>query len=217
MRSYVDVAAIETQLRLQVGDEIFDSLPDAPGRAAHASFGQGATEHPSSRTIAPRAFPRRPRPCRSPDAQASFDRRRKLGHSGPLPPSVNHRFTLGETAVMRIVLDEIRDHGRCELALDCIAARSGTSRATVRRALRAASIAGVVAIQERRVSTFRNLPNVVTVISFEVRTWMFKGGRQKWRGTDTRYSNAVPETAASVSPYRRKRLSEGRPGAWRGG
>ena len=40
---------------------------------------------------------------RSPDRQASIERRRRLAASGPLPPAMAARFTVSELAVLRIV------------------------------------------------------------------------------------------------------------------
>jgi hypothetical protein len=63
---------------------------------------------------------------RSPDRQASIERRRRLAASGPLPPVMAARFTVSELAVLRIVGDEV-------LQLSCIlkaaAGRDGTMSA----------------------------------------------------------------------------------------
>jgi hypothetical protein len=53
----------------------------------------------------------RPRRPRSPEKQASIERRRRLSASGPLPPHLACKFTVSEQAVLRIVGDECRDHG----------------------------------------------------------------------------------------------------------
>ena len=58
------------------------------------------------------------------------------------------------------------------LHLDCIAARSGTSRSTVQRALREAQLLGLIVVQERRRAGQRSLTNIVRVISQEWRTWL---------------------------------------------
>jgi hypothetical protein len=129
-----------------------------------------------------------------------------------LPSPIAEHFTIGQTAALRIILDEIRDHGRCTLPLAIIAARSGTSKSTVRRAMRGARKHSILAVRERR-SDHRGVlsdTNIVTLISGEVRAWIFRrGGRQKWRATDTRYSNASTQKPGMVSRYRPKGLGEG--------
>jgi hypothetical protein len=149
-------------------------------RRALDRLGPAADKQKSS----PRASARRQEPCRSPDRDASIRRRRRIGYSGVLPAPIAEHFTIGQTAALRIVLDEIRDHGRCTLPLAIIAARSGTSKSTVRRALRGARKHSILAVKERR-SDRRGVlsdTNIVTLISAEVRAWIFRrGGRQKWR------------------------------------
>jgi hypothetical protein len=92
-----------------------------------------------------------------------------------LPSPIAELFTIGQTAAIRIVLDEIRDHGRCTLPLAIIAARSGTSKSTVRRALRGARDHSILAVKQRR-SDRRGVlsdTNIVTLISAEVRRTTF--------------------------------------------
>ena len=55
---------------------------------------------------------------RSPDKARSLERRRTLAFSGPLPPTLACRFTVGEFAVLRIVSDAVRDNGQCVLPVD---------------------------------------------------------------------------------------------------
>jgi hypothetical protein len=116
---------------------------------------------------APRGRARRGQ--RSPDKQASIERRRRLVASGPLPPPLAARFTWGEIAVMRIVGDECRVHGCCTLHIDAIAARSGVHRTTVQNALREAQgrdgRPGIITVQERRRRGQRSLTNIIRIVS----------------------------------------------------
>ena len=127
----------------------------------------------------PRASARRPQ--RSPDRQASIERRRRLVASGPLPPPLAARFTWGEQAVMRIIGDECRAHGQCTLHIDTIAARAGVHRTTVQNALREGQGRGpvpnapIISVQERRRAGQRSLTNVIRVISREWWDWLHKG------------------------------------------
>jgi hypothetical protein len=120
---------------------------------------------------------------RSPDRQASIERRRRLVASGPLPPALAARFTWGEIAVMRIVGDECRAHGCCTLHIDAIAARAGVHRTTVQNALREGQGRGevpntpIISVQERRRAGQRSLTNVIRIVSREWRDWLHKGRR----------------------------------------
>src|SRR3712207_2601590 len=104
-------------------------------------------------------------------------RRRHLAASGPLPPSLGCRFTVGELAVLRIVADEVRRHGQCDRCVDELAARAGVCRRLVQTALREAARLGLVTVEERRREGRRNLPNVVRIVSKEWTTWLARGGR----------------------------------------
>ena len=101
-------------------------------------------------------------------------RRRHLAASGPMPPALACKFTVGELAVLRIVGDEVRQHGHCARCVDEIAARAGVCRRMVQAALREAARLGLLTIEERRREGRRNLPNVVRIVAKE---W-----RHGWRG-----------------------------------
>src|SRR3954449_7718307 len=115
------------------------------------------------------------RPRSSP---ASMERRRRWAASGALPPALASRFTTAETAVLAVVAAEALRHGRCTLVIEHIAALAGVGRSTVKRALRAAQGLGFVRIEERRVSAWRNAPNVITISSREWSAWL----RMRQRG-----------------------------------
>ena len=143
---------------------------------------------------APRASARRPQ--RSPDRQASIERRRRLVASGPLPPPLAARFTWGEIAVMRIVGDECRAHGCCTLHIDAIAARAGVHRTTVQNALREAQGRGevpgspIISVQERRRKGQRSLTNIIRIVSREWSDWLRKGPRRPATGVGSNYTAA---------------------------
>jgi DNA-binding Lrp family transcriptional regulator len=171
------------QLRLAIGDDAWNAIPDA-------------TFAPPARA---KSLPRRhPRECRSPDRQRSLERRRRLALSGPLPPGLACQFTTGELAALRIIGDEWRTHGRCTLFIDAIAARAGVSRSTVKNAIRRARELGLVSVEERRATAFRNDSNVVRVISKEWRTWLAHGRRE----------TAVKKVAGTDNQLKRKRSFE---------
>ena len=101
-----------------------------------------------------------------------MERRRRWASSGGMPPAIASRFTLAEQAVLAVVAAEVAGHGRCTLVIDHIGALAGVSRATVKRALREAQRLSLVRIEERRLSAWRNAPNVVTITSPEWGAWL---------------------------------------------
>jgi hypothetical protein len=133
---------------------------------------------------------------RSPDKQASIERRRRLVASGPLPPPLAARFTWGEIAVMRIVGDECRAHGCCTLHIDAIAARAGVHRTTVQNALREAQGKGevpgspIIAVQERRRHGQRSLTNIIRIVSREWLNWLHKGPSRSAMGVGSKCTAA---------------------------
>ena len=78
------------------------------------------------------------------DRRRSIERRRRLAFSGPLPAALAAGFTVSELAALRIIGDEVRDRGSCSLYVEEIAARSGTSRSTVKNAMREAQRRGLL-------------------------------------------------------------------------
>src|SRR3954468_24020314 len=107
-----------------------------------------------------------------PRSGASMERRRRWAASGLLPPALAARFTLAETAVLAVVAAEVLRHGRCTLVLEHIAALAGVCRKTVKNTLKEAQRHGLLGIEERRLSAWRNAPNVVTITSREWSAWL---------------------------------------------
>src|SRR3954453_3570594 len=129
---------------------------------------------------------------RAPKRPVVIARRRHLAASGPMPPSLACRFTVGELAVLRIVGDEVRQHGRGDRCVDEIAARAGVCRSLVKNAIRTAARLGLLTVEERRREGRRNLPNggrvvrreggrnlpnVVRILSREWLAWLARGSK----------------------------------------
>lgn len=148
---------------IHVRRQAFRASRDAPG--------------PSASSGAPRPGRYAPRRLqRSPDRQASIERRRRLALSGPLPPTLRAMFTTGELAVLRIVGDEVRDRGYCDRSLAEIAARAGVCRSHAHATLKRASGLGLLTITERRQpGRLRSLTNVVRITSREWLSWLRRG------------------------------------------
>jgi hypothetical protein len=115
---------------------------------------------------------------RSPDRQRSIERRRHLAASGVMPPALASRFTTSELAVLRIVGDQVKARGSCDLTLGEIAARAGVCRTTVQNALRQAAVGALITVRERRRRGANSLPNVVRIISREWLAWLTRGPRR---------------------------------------
>src|SRR3954452_12132526 len=116
--------------------------------------------------------PVQPRLGSRPRTPASLERRRRWAASGALPPALAARFTLAETAVLAVLAAEVLRHGACTLTIGHIAALAGVSETTVRNALRAARGLGLLTIEERRLTAWRNAPNVVRIVSREWQAWL---------------------------------------------
>jgi hypothetical protein len=124
----------------------------------------------------PSIFPPR-RLQRAPQRPVAIARRRHLAASGPMPPALACKFTVSELAVLRIVGDEVRQHGHCDRCVDEIAARAGVCRSMVKNAIRTAARLGLLTVQERRREGRRNLPNVIRIVSKEWTSWLARAGR----------------------------------------
>src|SRR5215211_4848555 len=154
----------------------------------------------------PSIFPPR-RLQRAPQRPVAIARRRHLAASGPMPPALACKFTVSELAVLRIVGDEVRQHGHCARCVDEIAARAGVCRSLVKNAIREAARLGLLTIEERRREGRRNLPNVIRIVSKEWTSWLARGGRssrlsaelligvKKMRPTDSSYKNQRSRTS----------------------
>jgi hypothetical protein len=157
----------------------------------------------------PSIFPPR-RLQRAPKRPVAIARRRHLAASGPMPPALACKFTVSELAVLRIIGDEVRQHGHCARCVDEIAARAGVCRRMVQNAIREAARLGPLTIEERRREGRRNLPNVVRIVSREWTMWLTRGGRssrssaeppigcKKLHPTDSSYKTQRSRTAEPV-------------------
>jgi hypothetical protein len=79
---------------------------------------------------------------------------------------------LAEVAVLAVVSAKVAEQGACDITLDHIAALAGVCRTSVKNALRQAQALGFIRVEERRLSAWRNAPNLITIISPEWLAWM---------------------------------------------
>lgn len=107
-----------------------------------------------------------------PRTDASLERRRRWAASGRLPPAIAAQFTAGEQAVLALVAAETARRKDCRLAIEHMAAIAGVGRSTVKNALREARRLGLITVEERKVTGWRNDTNVVRIVSAEWLSWL---------------------------------------------
>ena len=156
----------------------------------------------------PSIFPPR-RLQRAPKRPVAIARRRHLAASGPMPPALACKFTVSELAVLRIIGDEVRQHGHCDRCVDEIAARAGVCRRMVQTAIREAARVGLLTVQERRREGRRNLPNVVRIVSKEWTSWLARGGRSGRPAAEPLIG--VKKITPTDSSYKNQRLRASEP------
>ena len=116
--------------------------------------------------------PRRASVGSRPRTDASMDRRRRWAASGRLPPGLAARFTLAEQAVLALVAAETARRKDCRLSIENMAAVSGVCRSTVKNAIREARQLGLLTVEERQITGFRNDTNVLRIVSPEWLAWI---------------------------------------------
>jgi len=141
--------------------------PQALHPSAPASVDLEQSDAASDRIRPPeRAVGSRPR------TGASMERRRRWAASGRLPPGLAARFTLAEQAVLALVAAETVRRKDCRLSVPNLAAVTGVAETTVRNAIREARKLGLLTVEERQITGFRNDTNIVRIISPEWTAWL---------------------------------------------
>lgn len=107
-----------------------------------------------------------------PRSAESAARRRRWAAAGYLPPRLAAGFTSGEQAVLAVVAMEVGKRGTCTLAIGHMAALAGVCATVAKRALRQARVLGLVTVEERRITGFRNDTNVLRIASSEWAAWL---------------------------------------------
>jgi len=80
---------------------------------------------------------------------------------------------------LAVIAAETRKRGDCRLTNGELADVAGVSVTTVKNALRAARALGLISVEERRLSAFRNAPNIVRITDASWRAWLRLGGGGK--------------------------------------
>jgi hypothetical protein len=134
-----------------------------------------------------------------PRTDASMERRRRWAASGRLPPGLAARFTLAEQAVLALVAAEVARRGDCRLAIENVAAVTGVSRSTVKNAIREATRLGLLTVEERQVTGWRNDTNVVRIVSREWLAWLRLARRSMPPGGGVKSSTTTPTQVLTLS------------------
>jgi hypothetical protein len=144
---------------------------------AAGQIGEDDAQALSDLIEARKALPAAPAPARRhvgsrPRTDASMERRRRWASSGAMPPQLQARFTLAESAVLAVVAAEVRVRGACRLHNAHIAALAGVSVSTVKNAVRVARKLGFIRVAQRRLTAWRNDSNVITVVDLAWLAWL---------------------------------------------
>lgn len=153
-----------------------------------------------------------------PKTNLSLERRRRWAASGRLPPGIAARFTLAEQAVLALVAAETTRRKDCRLAVGHLAAIVGVAETTVRNALREARKLGLLTVEERRITGFRNDTNVVRIVSPEWIAWLrlaradnrLGAGQGGGCKSPKRTPTQVPNPGETVATGRSQKLPRGR-------
>lgn len=156
---------------------LIEARTDAPAlrRMPHAARATSpAAEVHTGRptTQVPQSSARRPGVGSRPRTDASLERRRRWAASGRLPPGLAARFTLAEQAVLALVAAETARRKDCRLSIEGMAAVTGVCRSTVKNAVREARRLGLLTVEERQITGFRNDTNVLRIVSAEWLSWL---------------------------------------------
>ncbi len=130
-----------------------------------------------------------------PRSDASLERRRRWAASGRLPPALAARFTLAEQSVLALIAAETARRKDCRLAIEHMGALAGVSRSTVKNAIREAVRLGLLTVEERQITGWRNDTNVVRIVSAEWLGWLRLTRKRKPEGEA---ATAIPSEGGGV-------------------
>lgn len=161
-----------TEAEAEVLSGLIEARTDAPAARRFSPATPAASNSGDSQPAQDTAASARRAVGSRPRTNASIERRRRWAASGRLPPGLATRFTLAEQAVLALVAAEAVRRKDCRLAIGHLAAIVGVAETTVRNAIREAVKLGLVTVEERRVTGFRNDTNIVRIVSPEWAAWL---------------------------------------------
>lgn len=223
-RAYGEGKVTEAEAEALSG--LIEARTDPPGRLRF-SLGSPANSNPndSPPTHDPAASTRRTVGSR-PRTDASMERRRRWAASGRLPPGLAARFTLAEQAVLALVAAETTRRKDCRLSIENMAAVAGVCRSTVKNAIREARRHGLLTVEERAITGFRNDTNVLRIVAAEWLAWIRlarrgdplpdrrgQAGPAFHQGGGVKSVTSTPTEVLTLSDSRKMEPSEGCRGA----
>jgi hypothetical protein len=119
---------------------------------------------------APAAAIRKPRRYRT--NWDRIERGRVLQKPKHLPPELAKKFTGAETAILGVIVDQVRLHGRCNLTTKQIGDIAGKSRRMVQITCHKAALRCLIRIDRQRLSPRRSKSNVIEIIQHDWRCWL---------------------------------------------
>ncbi|WP_264051681.1 cyclin family protein [Methylobacterium flocculans] len=148
-------------------------------------------------------------PC--PKRAEARERSRRWAAAGRMPPAIAAKFTPGEQAALAVIAFEVAKRQLCDKSLHEIGDVAGVSTSTVKRAIRQARALGLLTVQERRLSRYRNDTNIIRIIGKAWLAWIdlrgARGGVQPRTGTSTsdlqEASRRAPQTGRGIRTTRR--------------
>lgn len=150
---------------------------------------------------APASTRRRPVRPRSPDRQASLERRRRQAASGAVPAKIASSFTQGEIAALAVIARAVQQVGVCILPLDRIAALAGIGRTTCQNAIRLAERLGLILRTERRHAGQKSETNILKITSPLWRAWLQHGqGGSGFKSPSTSVNSSLTRAKNGVIP-----------------
>ena len=138
-----------------------------------------------------------------------MERRRRWAASGRLPPAIAARFTLAEADLLAIVAAETARRGDCRLCIDHIAALAGVGRSTVKNAIRQAQKLGLLTVEARAQTPWRNLSNIVRIVSPEWTAWLHLSRRPQPFGQGVKSSTRTPTESPDLGKSGQRKPKKG--------
>jgi hypothetical protein len=143
---------------------------------------------------------------RSPDRQASIERRRKNASRDMFPPQLDALFTTSERSILIVVAAEWLAHGVCDLSRNEIASRAGVSHSMVKRTMQYAEVdLGLFSIERRPRSGRKHLTNITRIIRADWIDWLNKGNHRAYaiavcRAAKPDFGHRARQWLSSTSP-----------------
>lgn len=79
---------------------------------------------------------------------------------------------MGEAAALAVISNQVVKRGVCDLCNEAVAALAGVSVSTVKRAVRAARVLGVIEVRERSMSRYRSVSNLIRIKDAGWAAWL---------------------------------------------